>query len=92
MKTTITVQNLKCGGCVNTITTKLSEIANIQNIQVDKGSSSVSFKYKEPEDAFRVKKQLKKLGYPAVDDKNSLASKVNSLVSCANGKIQEPGS
>ncbi|MDT0690928.1 heavy-metal-associated domain-containing protein [Salegentibacter sp. F188] len=87
MKTTITVQNLKCGGCVNTITTKLSEIENIQNVQVEKESSSVTFNYLEPEDAFKVKEKLRKLGYPAVDAKNSLASKAISVISCATGKM-----
>lgn len=87
MKTTITVQNLKYGGCVNTITTKLSEIENIQNVQVDKEASSVTFNYGEPEDAFKVKEILRKLGYPALDEKNNLLAKANSFVSCATVKI-----
>lgn len=87
MKTTIIVQNLKCGGCVKTITTKISEIENINNVKVDQEKAAVSFQYKELEDAFKVKEKLKKLGYPAVDDKNSLVAKANSFVSCATGKI-----
>lgn len=87
MKTTITVQNLKCGGCVNTITTKLSEVKNISNVLVDKESCSISFKYNEPEDALTVKEKLRKLGYPAVDDKNSLIAKASSFISCASGKM-----
>lgn len=87
MKTTIVVQNLKCGGCVNTITTNLLKIENIQNVQVNIESSSVEFRYLEPEDAFKVKEKLRKLGYPAVDDKNTLASRANSFISCATGKM-----
>ncbi len=87
MKTTITVQNLKCGGCVSTITTKLSEIENIHNVKVDKESSSVSFNYNEPEDGFKVKEKLRKLGYPAVDENNSFISKASSFISCASGKM-----
>ena len=64
MKTTMTIQNLKCGGCVNTITSKLSEIKNISNVLVDKISSTVSFRYNDPDDALLVKDKLKKLGYP----------------------------
>ncbi|UJH92974.1 heavy-metal-associated domain-containing protein [Antarcticibacterium sp. 1MA-6-2] len=89
MKTTITIQNLKCGGCVNTITAKLLEIDNIVEVQVDKDSSTVAFRYKDPEDAFKVKEKLKKLGYPAVDNKNSLLIKASSYISCASGKMQE---
>lgn len=87
MKTTIAVQNLKCGGCVKTITTKLSEIENIKNVEVDQETAAVSFQYKDPEDALKVKEKLKKLGYPAVDDKNRLVARANSFVSCATGKI-----
>ena len=35
MNTSIVVQNLKCGGCANTITTKLAEIENISEITID---------------------------------------------------------
>lgn len=87
MKTTIAVQNLKCGGCVSTITTELSEIENIHNVKVDKESFSVSFTYNSPEDALKVKEKLRKLGYPAVDEKNSLKSKASSFISCASGKM-----
>ncbi|MDR9457280.1 MAG: heavy-metal-associated domain-containing protein [Salegentibacter sp.] len=87
MEKTITVQNLRCGGCVNTITTKISEMENIDNVQVDKETSAVSFQYTEPEDAVKVKDKLKKLGYPEIDDKNSLMSKASSMVSCASGKF-----
>ncbi len=88
METIITVQNLKCGGCVNTITTKLSEIKNIQNVQVEKESSQVSFEYNDHEDAVRVKEKLKRMGYPAIDDENSLLKKASSFISCASGKMQ----
>lgn len=88
MKTTISVQNLKCGGCVNTITSKLSEINNIKNVQVDKETSGVTFTYEDLEDALKVKEKLKKLGYPEVNEKNSLGSKASSFISCATGKMQ----
>ncbi|MBA6151378.1 heavy-metal-associated domain-containing protein [Gelidibacter maritimus] len=87
MNTSIVVQNLKCGGCVNTITTKLSNIPNISNLQVDVEESKVSFSYLNESDAGKVKEKLKQLGYPSVDDSNSLSSKAKSFVSCATGKL-----
>ncbi|WP_029038463.1 heavy-metal-associated domain-containing protein [Salinimicrobium xinjiangense] len=87
MNTTIIVQNLKCGGCVKTISTKISELENISNVNVNRETAEVSFQYNDPEDALKVKEILKKLGYPAVDEKNSLVAKANSFVSCATGKI-----
>lgn len=89
MKTSIIVQNLKCGGCASTITTKLSEIENINNLAVDVEESKVSFNYINEADAFIVKDKLKTLGYPSIDDTNSLTSKAKSFVSCATGKLSK---
>ena len=43
MKTAILVQNLKCGGCAHTISTKLSEIKNISNLNIDIDEGKISF-------------------------------------------------
>ena len=75
MKTSIIVQNLKCGGCANTISTKLSEIETISNIQVDVEESKVTFNVSNSEDAIEVKQKLKSLGYPSIEDANSFSSK-----------------
>lgn len=87
MKTTITVQNLKCGGFVNTITKKISAIENISRVKVVPEASLVSFQNKDIVDAFKVKKKLKKLGYPAIDEKINLITKANSMISCATDKL-----
>lgn len=89
MKTSIIVQNLKCGGCANTISTKLSEIETISNIQVDVEESKVTFNVSNSEDAIAVKQKLKSLGYPSIEDENGLVSKAKSFVSCATGKLSK---
>ena len=89
MKTSISVQNLKCGGCAHTIISKLSTIENISDLQVDVEENLVSFNYLSETDAVTVKEKLKNLGYPSIDDGNSLASKAKSFVSCATGKISK---
>ena len=89
MKTSIIVQNLKCGGCANTITTKLSEIENISDINIDVEENKVSFNYTNEADAFAVKDKLKTLGYPSIDDANNIVSKAKSYVSCATGKLSK---
>lgn len=89
MKTSILVQNLKCGGCAKTITSKLSDIKTISDVRVDVESSAVSFLYENINDALEVKSKLKALGYPSIDDRNSLTSKAKSFVSCATGKISK---
>ncbi|AUC82254.1 heavy-metal-associated domain-containing protein [Lacinutrix sp. Bg11-31] len=87
MKTSIIVQNLKCGGCANTITSKLSEINNVLDLKIDIDESKVSFNYKNEVDVLAVKDKLKTLGYPSIEDINSLTSKAKSFVSCAIGKF-----
>ncbi|OBX21641.1 heavy metal transporter [Gelidibacter algens] len=89
MKTSILVQNIKCGGCAHTITTKLSTIENITNLQVDVEKNKVSFNYVNDTDAVAVKEKLKHLGYPSIEDSNSLTSKAKSFVSCATGKLSK---
>lgn len=87
MNTSVIVQNLKCGGCANTITNKLSEIKNISEIKVDIEESKISFNYINEEDAFLVKDKLKSIGYPSVEEENSMLSKTKSFISCATGKF-----
>ncbi|SMC74786.1 heavy-metal-associated domain-containing protein [Cellulophaga tyrosinoxydans] len=87
MKTSIIVQNLKCGGCAKTITNKISEISGITAINVDVENSVVSFSSDNTNSAIAVKNKLKSIGYPSIDDENTFTSKAKSFVSCATGKI-----
>lgn len=87
MNTSIKIQNLKCGGCVKTITTKLSEIAQISNVIVNLESSEVSFTSEHEDNVISVEQKLLKLGYPKLDQKNSVFTKANSMIRCATGKI-----
>lgn len=89
LKTKIIVQNLKCGGCANTITNNISSIENISEVEVDVDQSAISFQYLEIEDEIKVKEKLKSLGYPSVEDSNSFSSKAKSFVSCATGKLSK---
>ncbi len=89
MKTAITIQNLKCGGCAKTITSKLTELEHITDLTVDMDSSTVAFEHTNTDDALAVKKRLKSLGYPSIDDDNSMGAKAMSFVSCATGKMSK---
>ena len=87
MQTTIHIQNLKCGGCANTITKGISSIETINNIAVNVEDSSVTFDYASDEKLIEVKEKLKSLGYPEDGEANSLMEKAKSYVSCAIGKM-----
>ncbi|TXE10127.1 heavy-metal-associated domain-containing protein [Seonamhaeicola algicola] len=89
MNTTIQIQNLKCGGCANTITTKLSELELVNNVKVDNANNSVSFSYENEETLKTVKTLLVKLGYPEIGNKNVLTTKAKSFVSCAIGRMHK---
>mgnify|MGYP005987563951 CR=1 FL=1 len=80
------IQNLKCGGCGNTVTKNISEIENVENVTIDLEESIVTFDATEngPEE---VKKKLASLGYPLEDELNSTLSKAKSYVSCMVGKM-----
>ena len=87
MKSTIVIQNLKCGGCASTITTKISALDNINNVLVDVETSTVSFEVSSEEDVTSVKNKLAAIGYPAEGEDNSVVSKAKSFVSCATGRM-----
>lgn len=80
MKTTLYIQNLKCGGCERTIIKKLSSIGGIENVAVHHEDSSVSFKYKVADQIDIVSDTLSRLGYPVVGNKNDFEKKLNRLL------------
>jgi copper chaperone CopZ len=87
METTIHIQNLKCGGCANTITKGISSIEAIQNVSVNVDESTVTFSYGTEDQLNEVKNKLKSLGYPEDGEANTLGDKAKSYVSCAIGKM-----
>lgn len=87
MKTSIRVQNLKCGGCAKTILTKISGIEGIKAISIDVENSLVSFTSEDTDSVIVVKNKLSTIGYPYIEDENTLTARAKSFVSCATGKI-----
>lgn len=87
MTSIIPIQNLKCGGCAKTIVSKLEEISTVTNVSVNVETSSVSFDAVNQEDINTVKTKLKAIGYPSIDEENSVLSKAKSFVNCAMGKL-----
>ena len=89
MKTTINIQNLKCGGCANTIITKVSNLENVNEVTVNVEDSTVTFNTPSEKEIEDVKSKLSVLGYPAEGENNSVISKAKSYVSCATGKMSQ---
>ena len=89
METKIIIQNLKCGGCANTVTKNLSQIEGVSNVMVDVEESSVALNFVNEVCLNEVKNTLNRLGYPEIGEENSLSSKAKSYVSCAVGKVSK---
>jgi len=89
MQTTLIVQNLKCGGCANTISKHLTAIEDLNTIEIEADTSSVSFSYSNDDSLKLVEEKLKNLGYPVVGESNSYLNKAKSFISCATGKMNQ---
>jgi copper chaperone CopZ len=87
MTTIIKIQNLKCGGCANTIMKKISNIENITNVNVNIEESTVTFDSLSQNEIIIVRQKMAVLGYPADGESNSVVSKAKSYFSCAAGKM-----
>ncbi len=89
MKATLEIQNLKCGGCANTIKTKLDAQEHITDVVVNNENDTVSFSYINEEQLTTVQNLLHKLGYPVVGEANPITTKAKSFVSCAVGRMNK---
>ena len=89
MRIAVHVQNLKCGGCENTIINRLSEVKNISEVEVRQDNETVSFDYHTKHDFERAKHVLSAIGYPILGADNKLKTKAQSYISCAIGRIKK---
>ncbi|NCN44282.1 MAG: heavy metal transporter [Piscirickettsiaceae bacterium CG_4_9_14_3_um_filter_43_564] len=88
----IIVENIKCGGCANSIQNQLNSLDGVSHTQVDVETGKVSCQLVSEARIDSVKKHLLKLGYPAagsVEGLGAMGAKAKSYVSCAIGKMQK---
>lgn len=89
-RTQLTVENIKCGGCANTVTKALNGIG-FENISVDPEQCTVEMD--NPKDKNKINKAVEKLrglGYPLIETEEGIKAailKAKSYISCAIGKI-----
>ena len=82
---TIEVENIKCGGCMNSIKTALQQMEGVQEVNIDKDTETVTIESDSDIEPFIQK--LNDLGYPQKRN-NSLLKKAKSYVSCAVGNLK----
>ncbi|MFM6976583.1 MAG: heavy-metal-associated domain-containing protein [Sphingobacteriaceae bacterium] len=86
----IIVENIKCGGCMNSIKTALLKLNGVSEVAIDKEQDQVSVTGPAL-NRDELLEKLAALGYPERGN-NSLLSKAKSMVSCAVGRMTEKAS
>jgi copper chaperone CopZ len=82
----IIVENIKCGGCANSIRKKLSDIQGVQNVEVDIEHGKITLDGLSEQDRPSVIKVLADMGYTEPGEGDML-DKAKSYVSCMIGRI-----
>lgn len=83
----ILIANLKCGGCENTIKTKLTELAGVESVTVNQEEDSVTITHNEKSTREDFTKKLHDLGYPEATEENGLLLQLKSYASCIVGRM-----
>ncbi len=83
---TIFVENIKCGGCMNSIKDAIKKLEGVIDVEISKEDDKVTVNGTAI-DRETIVTKLAKLGYPEKGNNSALA-KVTSFVSCAKGNLQ----
>lgn len=63
---TYTIRGMSCGHCVSSVTSELSSIAGVSDVQVDLPSGQVTVTSEGPIDDAAVRAAVDEAGYPVV--------------------------
>ncbi len=85
MEYLIQVENIKCGGCMNSIKKALSSLVGVEKVEVEKETETITVVGTNDIRNNLVEK-LSQLGYPEKGN-NNLLHKAKSFVSCAVGRM-----
>lgn len=90
MQKTYEVQNVKCGGCANTLKKSLAEAFGEVEVDLEVTPRKITLDI-EPEQEETLKTALRKIGYPLVGEEMgtfaTIETKAKSFVSCAVGRM-----
>jgi copper chaperone len=90
MKVSIEVENIRCGGCANTITKKLLKNDAIEAVDIAIEDQIVTVDVADESQRAVAVEILAGLGYPekgSVEGLEAIKDKARSVVSCAIGKV-----
>ena len=89
MSFVIEVENIKCGGCANSIRNKLLDDARVSEVEVEIEAGQVRVEAAESART-DLTAALAKMGYPergSVEGLQAAAAKAKSFVACAVGRM-----
>ncbi len=90
MRKTYEVQNVKCGGCANTLKKSLAEQFGEVEVDLEVTPRKITLEI-EPEQEETLRTTLRKIGYPLVGEEMgtfaTIETKAKSFVSCAVGRM-----
>jgi len=72
MRATVHIENIECCGCERIISSSLSRISNISDLEVNSLAKTVSFNYHTNHDFENAKHVLSRIGYPIVGRESQL--------------------
>jgi copper chaperone len=82
----IEVENIKCGGCVNSIRKEILKQTGVLAVHVDEEHDSIQISGDDDMDREHIVARLIHLGYPPKGE-NGVLLKAKSYVSCAIGRM-----
>ena len=88
MNIQIQVENIKCGGCMNSIKTALLKNQEVEQVEIDKETETITIQAKTSAERATFVNLLSKLGYPEKGE-NDFIHKAKSYVSCAVGRMSK---
>lgn len=90
MKTTIAVENIKCGGCMNSIHKSLASLTGVFAVSIDKESGKITIDHTDEVNREQLAAKLLSMGYPEVGTAKGFAALkagAKSYISCAIGRM-----
>tara|TARA_Y100001936_G_C15975655_1_gene613600 strand:+ start:260 stop:550 length:291 start_codon:yes stop_codon:yes gene_type:complete len=92
----ISVENIKCGGCANTIEKKLLKNSWVTHVDINVETGEIAYEIPNNENTdqniAKISSQLTSIGYPemgSVQGFKSKTAKAKSFISCAIGKVSK---
>ena len=93
MQKSFKVQNVKCGGCANTIKESLKDEFGEVVVDLTQEPRVITLEIKDEEAEASFRKKIRSLGYPMEDEELGTFAKgglkAKSFISCAIGKMNE---